>query len=140
LALVLLLATTADAATLAETLDQFGFSGTFAARCDDAASPNNIRRVITISSRGDAEFVERFGDAYDPNVYEVMAARLRGRDTLVLAVQMGNSRQELTIRKSRGRMRTIRNLVSDGTLRVKDGKVVGTGQETAWLQRCGDSQ
>ncbi|MBV9558386.1 MAG: hypothetical protein JO254_15055 [Pseudolabrys sp.] len=126
----------ADASTLAATLDRFGFEGTFASHCDQPASPGNIHRSISVSARGDAEFIERFGDTYDPNVYEVQSARLKGRDTLVLGVQLNQTAQELTIRKSGNRMRTMQNRASDGTLRVKDGRVVATGQSTSWLTHC----
>ena len=127
----------ATAAPVAETIEQFGFSGTWASDCDKPPAPDNIRRTVSTSARGDVEFVERFGDTYDPNVYEMSAARLSGKNTLILTVQLGDTQQELTIRKSGDRLRTMRNRASDGTIRVKDGIVVATGKSTLWLTRCG---
>jgi hypothetical protein len=131
-------ATPAAAATIRETLDQFGFFGRWAVDCDQAASLDNNVRSAYVAATGDAIFTERLSPNSEPNVYVILSARRVGDDTIVLRIKLnGMSDQDLTMRKSGGRIRTFTNRdPHSGTLLVKNGIVGSIGRETPWLTRC----
>ena len=78
----------ASAETIRETLDQFGFFGTWAVNCDQAAAlDNNIRRAY-VAAAGDAIFSESLSPAAEPNTYVILSARRLGEDTIVLRIKL----------------------------------------------------
>jgi hypothetical protein len=136
--LALLFGATASAATLPQILERFDFAGTWAAQCERPAAPDNIIRRVEANGSGEVSFVERFGEGYEPNRYTVVGARQGKHGLLNVNVELDGIRQALTIKRSHGRLRTMRNRRADGTLLVQNGVVVTTGQPTPWLSRCDD--
>jgi hypothetical protein len=128
----------ADAATVRQTLDAFGFFGTWARDCDKPASLTNNQRVVTMSPRGRPMFIESLGPDSEPNVYVILRARRPARDTIVLRVKLnGGDEQDLIMRHDHDRIRTIDNReVATGTYIVRKGVVASTKDETPWLTRC----
>ncbi|MGI8525210.1 MAG: hypothetical protein ACR2K5_03375 [Pseudolabrys sp.] len=130
--------TAATAETTRQTLESFGFFGTWAVTCERPAAPENVVRVVYVASNGQVEFSETFGENYEPNIYDVLAADIFKRDTLVLRVDLnGEARQRLTMRRTAGRIRTITNQdVDDGSFVVRNAMIAETGQATPWLSHC----
>lgn len=140
LVLCLLLAQALAAATVRETLERFEFFGRWAARCDKPALPDNSLRTVYVRPDGRIEFTESLGGGYEPNTYAVIEARVTKADTVLLLIDLnGETRQDLTMRRNGGRIRTINNRRSaDGTFVVKNGIVTATGQPTPWLSHCAE--
>lgn len=128
----------AAADAIREALDGFGFSGTWALRCDDPPSPDNNVRVVSVSPAGDAMFAESLGPESDPNIYVILRVRRANDDTIVLHVKLnGEVEQDLTIRREQNRIRTTDNReVATGQYVVKNGIVASNKQETPWLTHC----
>jgi len=120
-------------------LQDFGFFGLWSPECDLAVQPDNLLRETSIEPSGQVKFTETFGKDYQPQVYVVLAARRAGPDILVLRIELnGTIRQELTIVRETGRLRTTTNRrLSDGKYVVKDGVVLSINKETPWLVKCG---
>jgi hypothetical protein len=123
------------AATLQDTLDAFGFSGTWAIDCTADASPDNNVRVVSVSPAGDPMFTESLGST--PNIYVIMRARSDG-DTITLRTKLnGEIEQDITMKRDADRIRTISNrVVSTGRLVVVDGTVTSNKRKTPWLTHC----
>jgi hypothetical protein len=128
----------AAAETVREALDGFGFSGTWALRCDDPPSPDNNVRVVSVSPGGDPMFAESLGPESDPNIYVIVRARRVNDDTIVLRVKLnGEIDQDLTIQRDKNRIRTMDNReIATGQYVVKNGVVASNKRETPWLTHC----
>lgn len=122
----------------ADTLDAFGFFGTWSLHCDRPAGPANIQRRAYISASGEAGFSESLGPDIAENTYRVLAASVSGR-IVVLDIELnGMIRQKLTMQRDGARIRTLANELPDGRTLVRDGTIVTTGGKTPWLNRCDD--
>jgi hypothetical protein len=131
-------ATNASAEPIRETLDYFGFFGTWAVDCDRApALDNNVRHAF-MSSTGDAIFTESLDPNSEPNIYVVLAARRATDDTLVLRIKLnGKTDQELTMRREGERIRTFGNVeLRSGAALVRNGMIRSISRPTPWLTRC----
>jgi hypothetical protein len=133
-------ATPTSPATVRETLERFEFFGTWAPRCDQPASPDNSVRTVYVTTNGQVEFTESFGQGYEPNTYAVLDATIPNTDTVLLHIDLnGEIKQELTMSRNGAQLRTISNRRgSDGPFVVKNGIVAATGQPTPWLSHCAD--
>lgn len=121
--------------TIRETLEAFGFSGTWALNCNQPASPDNNVRIISVSPAGDPIFTESLG--FEPNIYVILRAHIEG-DSIALRTKLnGEIEQDLTMRKREDRLRTMSNRdVASGRYVVRDGLVLSNKQETPWLTHC----
>ncbi len=130
----------ASAETLRQTLDAFGFFGTWARDCDKPTSATNNLRVATVSPTGDPMFTESLGPDSEPNVYVILRVRRAAGDTIVLRAKLnGDVEQDLTMRRDHDRIRTIDNReVATGRYIVRRGVVASTRNETPWLRRCSE--
>jgi hypothetical protein len=139
-ALGILNPTAVRADTARETLEQFGFFGTWAVHCDEPASPENVTRHALASTKSRPSFTETLGKDSQPNIYSVLGAKRVGDDTIIIRTKLNNDiEQDLTIRKDQNRVRTVQNReVGTGDLVVKDGIVDSNKSETPWLTRCSD--
>jgi hypothetical protein len=140
-ALILGLATSAQAQSTSEILEQFGFSGTWSPRCDQAPSPQNGLRRITVTPAGRVRFRESFGKLYRENVYDVLGVAPEGSDRLTIRARLnGRVTQDLVIVREDDRMRIVSNRLVDGknagTFLVHDGTVAASGAPTPWMTRC----
>lgn len=131
-------ATSAPAETIRQTLDYFGFFGTWAMDCERApALDNNVRNAF-VSSTGDAIFTESLDPNSEPNIYVVLSARRGDDGTLVLRIKLnGKTDQELTMRREGERIRTFSNIdPRSGAAVVRNGLIRAVGRPTPWLTRC----
>jgi hypothetical protein len=132
------LARPAGAETIRETLETFGFFGTWAMQCGEPASPENNVRSASIAPTGDPIFTDTLSPHGEPNVYVILSARRAGDDTLVLRIKLnGRMEQELAMRRAENRIRTFGNRdPRSGAAVVRNGVVKSTGRATPWLTRC----
>jgi hypothetical protein len=120
------------------TLKEFDFFGVWSPECDLPAAPGNSLREVTANDQGQVRFTESFGKEYDPNVYVVLDAKRVNSSTFILRIELnGATRQDLTMVREPGRVRTVANQrVTDGSFVVKDGMVVANGNATPWMVHC----
>jgi hypothetical protein len=139
-ALGVLSVTVVRAETARDTLEQFGFFGTWAAHCGEPASPENVTRYARGSKSMALKFSETLGKDSEPNVYAVLSAERLSPDTVVIRTKLNDDiEQELTIRRDQDRVRTMENReVAGGEYVVKNGLVTSNKSETPWLTRCSD--
>jgi hypothetical protein len=132
-----LIVTAARAESARETLDQFGFFGTWAVRCDEPSSPDNVTRYALTSTKG-VSFTETLGKDSQSNIYSVLSAKRVGGDSILIRTRLNSDiEQDLTIRRDQNRVRTMQNReVATGDFVVKDGIVDSNKSETPWLTRC----
>jgi len=130
----------AQAETARETLDQFGFFGTWAVRCGQPPAPDNVTRRALPAAKKGVSFTETLGQDSQPNTYSILSAKRAGGDSIVIRTKLnGEIEQDLTIRKEDNRVRTMQNReVDTGDFVVKDGIVDSNQSETPWLTRCPD--
>jgi len=128
----------AAAATVSETLDSFGFFGTWAISCHEPASPSNNLRSAFISASGDAMFNESLGPDSQANVYMILKAIRSGDGDITLRTKLnGETEQELTMRMDGDRIRTLSNRdLPSRKYVVRNGRVVSNRRVTPWLTHC----
>lgn len=137
LALSVVLAPVAHAGSLRQTLQDFGFVGSWAKDCGRPADRENVWREITLTEDG-ARFTESLGAGFVPSSYRVLAAARRGPDTIVLSIELnGKIEQDLTMVRHGDRIRTMVNQPAGSSDPVvQDGVVTANGLSTPWLTRC----
>jgi hypothetical protein len=138
LSAVIFFAASADADSLRETLDRFGFFGRWAMDCAQPASPSNTVRDAHVLASGDPAFSESLGGEGKPNVYVILRAKRIEDDSIVLRIKLnGEIKQELTMRREDNRLRTMSNRdLESGDYVVRKGVVRSTKTETPWLTHC----
>jgi hypothetical protein len=136
-ALYLLSVPVAHAGSIRETLDEFGFMGSWAQDCDRPADRENVWREVTPTDDG-ARFTESLGAGFVPSSYRVLAAKRSASDTIVLSIELnGHIQQDLTMVRRGDRIRTMVNQpLGAGAPVVSDGVVTANGLATPWLTRC----
>ena len=139
--LVLAGVTAASAAPVDTLFQQFGLFGTWATDCWQAASPANPHVIISTPSPGLVLENHDLGPSYAVNHYRMLSAERVSAEQLsvVVVFQPGTDdeeRQKLVFRVRKGTRRTMLNEAEGGTVRVKDGIVVGRGSETPELNKC----
>lgn len=116
----------------------FGLVGHWAAQCDQPAAQANSHAYFEEASAG--EMQERFDQGPETNqhIYDIVdAAPVSGApDQIRLVTQFQGSHLALVIRRQGNHIRTLSNIAPDGTVHVKDGIVVSSGNETPTLTRC----
>jgi hypothetical protein len=136
--LFVLAAGSAQAASNRETLEAFGFFGSWAENCAGPATPSNNHRTAFVSPAGHPTFTEILGPESEPNVYVILRARRVSGDVIRLRIRLnGEIVQDLTMRRDHGRLRTMTNRdAAGGALVVKNGIVTANGRQTPWLTHC----
>ncbi|WP_199581298.1 hypothetical protein [Bradyrhizobium sp. MOS003] len=129
---------TAGAATLTATVEQWGLLGSWAVDC--AARPDRDKgALLTYEIRKDGRVMYRrdFGEARDEN--EVVSATVNVEGLLNVMVYFPSLHQtrEFGLLLARdGSLRAIYNRSERGEYTIKDGKYVATGAPTPRQQRC----
>jgi hypothetical protein len=132
---------TAKAASVDELFQQFGLFGTWAADCEEAASPANPHVNITTPSAGLVLESHDIGSLYAINRYSMVSAERISTEQLSVTVifQPGTEtgeRQKLVFRVRARTRRTMFNQPDGGEVRVKDGVVLSQGVKTPVLRKC----
>jgi hypothetical protein len=128
----------ANAETLTQTLEAFGFFGRWAIDCGEPPSSSNTVRIARVSPTGGPIFNETLGGTGEPNAYVILSAKQLSATTMSLRIELnGDYKQDLTMHLLDNKVRTISNRdVETGQYIVRKGVVVSTGQATPWLTRC----
>lgn len=129
---------TANAETLAATVEQWGLLGSWAVDC--AARPNRDKgALLTYEIRKDGRVMYRrnFGEATDEN--EMVSATVNADGLLNVMVYFPSLHQTrefgLLLAKD-GSLRAIYNRSERGEYTIRDGKYIATGAPTPAQQRC----
>ena len=140
----LLVPAAALAETTWDTLQRFGWTGSWAASCKDPPSLRNVWVVLTRDPDGTAKRkLDRGADA--PALMGVvdsaqiltpstLQARLRNDDPNWGA--MNGVFFDVVQTTENDRLRTLQSKGSDGKDYIKDGTLVSSGQPSAWIYRC----
>ena len=129
---------TANAETLAATVEQWGLLGSWAVDC--TARPDRDRgALLTYEIRRDGRVMYRrnFGDASDEN--EVVSATVGAEGLLNVMVYFPSLHQarEFGLKLARdGSLRAIYNRSERGAYTIRDGRYVATGAPTPAQQHC----
>jgi hypothetical protein len=120
---------------------QFGLFGTWAADCQQAASPENPHVGITTPSPGLALESHDLGQGYARNPYSILSAERLSDEQVSVEVIFrpgteGEERQKLVFRIRKGTRRTMFNQPEGGAVRVKDGIALASGSKTPVLRKC----
>jgi hypothetical protein len=134
-------AAVAQAASTEELFNEFGLFGTWAAQCQQAASPVNPHVSISSPSAGLVLESHDLGSDFAVNRYSVLAAERLSAERLSVQVIFqpgaeGEERQKLVFRIREGTRRTLFNQPDGGPARVKDGVAVGNRSRTPVLKKC----
>jgi hypothetical protein len=140
----LLVSAAASAETTWDTLQRFGWTGSWAASCKDPPNLRNVWVVLTRDPDGTAKRkLDRGADA--PALMGVvdsaqiltpstLQARLRNDDPNWGA--MNGVFFDVVQTTENDRLRTLQSKGSDGKDYIKDGTLVSSGQPSAWIYRC----
>jgi hypothetical protein len=143
--MVLAAATAMPAAAQTAPVDalfqQFGLFGTWAADCQQPASPANPHVSITAPSPGLVLESHDLGRDYTVNSYSMVSAERLSAEQLSVQVifQPGTEteeREKLIFLVSDRTRRTMFNQPDGGAVRVKDGIVLSRGVKTPALNKC----
>ena len=131
----------AQTAPVDALFEQFGLFGTWAADCQQPASPVNPHVSITTPSPGLVSESYDLGPNYTINHYSMVSAERLSAEQLAVAVifQPGTEteeRQNLVFRVREGTRRTLFNQPDGGAVRVKDGIALAHGSKTPVLNKC----
>jgi hypothetical protein len=137
-AVIFFSASPATAETVTQTLEAFGFFGRWAIDCRAPPSADNTVRTSRVSATGEPVFSESLGGTGEPNIYVILRAKTIDPNTIRVRIKLnGEYRQDLTMQRRDGRIRTTANReVETGNSIVRRGIVLSTGQATPWLTRC----
>ena len=125
------------AATVSETLRDFGLLGSWASQCDAPADIKNDRKTYSVISVDVVQEANDLGPQYEPNVSSITAAERLAPDRLQYTSTLQNGVTRTLIILMRGNtIRTMSNIRSDGTALVKDGNILSNGNATPALTRC----
>ncbi len=135
----------ASAASVDELFQQFGLFGTWAADCNQPATPANPRVSIITPSAGLVLEDHNLGPDFAINRYSILSAEKTSPNGLSVEVifQPGTEveeRQKLVFAVRDNTRRTIFNQTNAGVVRVKDGIALARGSKTPLLRKCDDSR
>jgi hypothetical protein len=146
-ALVSLLPASAMAETTWQVLQRFGWTGSWAASCNDPPSGRNI--WINLIAAADGSVRRKLDRGHDapPLMSVVDSAQIAGGDTLDTRLRNDDPQwgpadgryYDVVMQKAaNGGIRTFQSKGSDGKEYVKDGMFTATGQPSPWTFKCRD--
>ena len=127
--------------TLRETLDQFGFFGTWAIALRRAG----VARAMSYAPLSSLELAtpssaKRSAPNSEPNIYVILRAKRTARAHHDPHQAQRRDRTGTHVRHEQDRVRTVDNReVASGQYVVRDGVVTSNQSETPWLTRCGET-
>ena len=126
----------ASAQTVADIVERWGLSGTWAADCQ--LPPNPAHWHITYVRRvgGSVDVVRDLGDPARNHTRPMIAARAQPDGKLEVTVDPTQSFTYLLIKAGDGRIRSVSGRLANGTYTVQDGKFLHNGEPTPWQSRC----
>jgi hypothetical protein len=121
---------------------RFDLFGTWAADCQQPASPANPHVGISNPSPGLVLENHDLGSGYSGNRYSVLSAQALSPTRLAVEVifqpgREGEERQKLIFRIRANTRRTLFNQPDGGAVRVKDGIALARRAKTPVLRKCG---
>jgi len=133
----------AGAASAEDVFQKFDLFGTWAADCDQPATPTNPRVTITMPSAGLVLEDHNLGPDFAVNHYSVLSAEQVSTSSISVNVifQPGTEleeRQKLVLAVRDKTRRTLFNQTDGGAVRVKDGIALSRGSKTPVLRKCED--
>ena len=117
----------------------FGLIGVWAAECDAPPGPTNNLATFAVTPSGTVSLKYEVGSQYKPTRYTIVRARPLDERRIELHedrldVQPHYS-LDVVLNKADGRIRVWSSIKSDGTVLVRDGRVIGL-RDTKWQSRC----
>jgi len=142
LALLTAMPATAAAPLVEALFQQFGLFGTWAADCQQPATPGNPHVSITTPTPGLVLEDHDLGSDFAVNRYSVLAAERISAERLSVEVTFqpgaeGEERQKLVFLIRNDTRRTMFNQANGGPVRVKDGIALAHHTKTPLLRKCG---
>jgi len=133
----------AGANSVEGVFEKFGLFGTWAAECDEPATPANPRVTISMPSAGLVLEDHNLGPDFAVNHYSILSAEQVSATSISVNVifQPGTEveeRQKLVFAVHDNTRRTLFNQTDGGTVRVKDGIALARGTKTPLLRKCED--
>jgi len=132
------LAQGASAATIAETVAQWGLTGTWATDCN---SPPSLRGnvYLTFAVHGDQVTMHRaYGSGTDDS--PLLSAGIRDDGALVIELDLAGgfgTFEDVLIKDADGHERSMATRsLRTGEYTIKDGVVVSTGKPSPWINHC----
>ena len=134
----LTLSLSASAETVAETVRNWGLTGSWSRDCSLKPGKNQ-NTLLTYEVMPDERVVHRrdFGDSADEN--EVVGAQVSGDGMLNLRVFFPNFKQTRDyglMKQPDGTLRTMYNHDQKGEYSIRDGVFTANGNQTAALHKC----
>ena len=135
--LSVLWSTSVAAQSASSVFKDFGVLGRWTnGECLRAPSPVNQIETFAGLPSGAVEHRFDVGADRQPNVYLIRKATRLRDNQISFDARFNNKDQQLVLLVNGEKIRTISNLMADGTYRVKDGIAVLNGQPTSWRKRC----
>ena len=130
------------ASPVEEQFKAFDLFGTWAAHCDQPATPANPHVSIIMPNEGTVLEQHDLGAGSTRNLYSVLAAARISDTRLSVAVifrpgTQQEERQKLIFLVRNGTRRTMFNQPEGGAVRVKDGVALAHRIKTPVLKKCG---
>ena len=142
--LALLLTAPAVAETTWDTLQRFGWTGTWAASCKDAPSAKNVWTVLSLDSDGVVKRKLDRGPDGPPLTSVVDSAQIVTPSTLQARLRNDDPNWgarngvffDVVQTIENDAVRALQSKGSDGKDYINDGIVIASGQPSPWLHRC----
>jgi hypothetical protein len=124
-----------------EQFKAFDLFGTWAAQCDQPATPGNPHVSITMPNEGTVLEEHDLGTQSERNIYSVLSASRMAPARLSVEVifrpgAQNEERQKLVFLIRNGTRRTMFNQPDGGEVRVKDGVALAHRIRTPVLKKC----
>jgi len=134
-------AAAATAPSVEALFQEFALFGTWAAHCNQPATPTNPHVSITMPTAGLVLEDHDLGSDFAVNRYSVLAATRITDERLSVAIIFqpgaeGEERQKLVFLIRDGTRRTLFNQPDGGPVRVKDGIALARHTKTPLLKKC----
>jgi len=141
----MLAAETANAQSVADTIAEFGLTGTWAADCTQPASSSNFLTVYAIKPSGEVSrtYYDQPNHVY--NNYKITNAKRQAPDMLSYEqvwdfagspANIAGDRVRVLLNMTDGKFQIVSSQGSDGSFFVKDRKFPGTADESPWQFQC----
>ena len=129
------------ATSVEDVFQQFNLFGTWAANCNEPATPANPRVSITMPSAGLVLEDHNLGPDFAVNRYSILSAERMSPTSLAVEVIFRpgtevEERQKLVFAVRDDTRRTLFNQTDSGKVRVKDGIALARGTKTPLLRKC----